>query len=68
MFPLVHKIQEMCRPWNILVSAETSHESQQTCKNQDTAWTGYNNEGEYNTENDDLALLRGGPDPNNGHK
>jgi hypothetical protein len=70
MFPLVHKISEMCRPWGIRIAAETETELRQTCKNNDTDFEGYSNRANTRTEDDGHPLFenKAAKDPNNGHK
>lgn len=70
MFPLVHKIDEMIRPWGIRIAAETAIVSAQTCKNQDTDPEGYNHRGDYRSEDETHGLFKkkAVKDPNNGHK
>lgn len=69
LFPLVHKMCQLCQPWGIVVSAETISEAQQTAKNQDTSWDGYNHEGEYLDEEEEFNMTdKKMPDPGNGHK
>lgn len=69
LFPLVHKMRDMCKPWGVTVAAETATEAQQTCKNMDTHPQGHNHEGSYTDEDDGHAMFdKNAKDPNNGHK
>lgn len=66
LFPLLHKIVEMCTPWGVIVMAETAAEAAMTCHNNDTDPEGLNYAGEY-VDEVPSSLFDGVADPGNGH-
>jgi hypothetical protein len=70
MFPLMHKILEMCEPWGIYAAVESEAEAKLLAKNTDEDWTGHSCQALYQVESKSTyeGLFDGSEDPHNGHK